>query len=568
MKTPLQTPVRASLSASSLSKQPRPPPGYDKDKSWFSTIIQGIVIFFSVVWLLAVIKVFLLDDGGVQVQPAVLSGSAGAGAISSLAAHRGAARTVTRAKSSIKAPDKRTRPVILLPPTGPVVLEDLAASKKVYVRHADAPRGKHSKGTLELPLSSEWELIRTNPNYHVGQNPNYKSEMTALDRGAAAVQAQAQQAPLAAAAKTKALGGLPLRNGQPGAAISNKRALAYELQWPPVQADGLVAAHEGTEKMPVTGLDVPRFWEAPPGTDLNTVGTKVNGFETIFLMIASYRDFQCRETITSAYKKADHPERLYVAAVDQLVDGDIGCLDIDIPCSQDPTQMICVYRSQISVFKMDATQATGPVTARHIGDRLYRGQYFVMQMDAHCLFVRHWDTNIVSQWRQTGNEMAVLSSYLTDVQGSIDAKGDSLRDTRPIMCNSDFEGAMPARYLRHGSQPEDVPTVREMPQLQPFWAAGFSFSRGHFKLRVPYDAYQPMVFQVHPAAASCLPTCANPLLLTLPSPITFAFTLAHSLNLSLILALAQSAGGGDRHRHKGLHLRLRLLCAARLGGVP
>jgi hypothetical protein len=34
-----------------------------------------------------------------------------------------------------------------------------------------------------------------------------------------------------------------------------------------------------------------------------------------------------------------------------------------------------------------------------------------------------------------------------------------------------------------------------MPQLEPYWAAGFSFSRGHFKLRVPYDAYQPMVFQ-------------------------------------------------------------------------
>jgi hypothetical protein len=62
--------------------------------------------------------------------------------------------------------------------------------------------------------------------------------------------------------------------------------------------------------------------------------------------------------------------------------------------------------------------------------------------------------------------------------------------------SSDFEGAMPARYLRHGAQPEDVPEVHDMPQMQPFWAAGFSFSRGHFKVRVPYDAYQPMVFQV------------------------------------------------------------------------
>jgi hypothetical protein len=119
----------------------------------------------------------------------------------------------------------------------------------------------------------------------------------------------------------------------------------------------------------------------------------------------------------------------------------------------------------------------------------------MMQMDAHCKFVRHWDSLIINQFKSTGNEMAVLSSYLTDVQGSINENGDSTRNTRPIMCNSDFEGLKPARYLRHGSQPEDIPEIKEMPQLQPFWAAGFSFSRGHFVVRVPYDAYQPMVFQ-------------------------------------------------------------------------
>ena len=54
------------------------------------------------------------------------------------------------------------------------------------------------------------------------------------------------------------------------------------------------------------------------GSDWNLAGSRVNGQETIFLMIASYRDFQCRETITSAFKKADHPEALYVGAVDQV----------------------------------------------------------------------------------------------------------------------------------------------------------------------------------------------------------------------------------------------------------
>ena len=71
------------------------------------------------------------------------------------------------------------------------------------------------------------------------------------------------------------------------------------------------------------------------------------------------------------------------------------------------------------------------------------------------------------------------------------------------MSCSDFEGMMPARYLRHGAQPEEEPSIQAMPQLEPFWAAGFSFSRGHFKLRVPYDAYQPMVFQVRCMSQCC-----------------------------------------------------------------
>ena len=160
--------------------------------------------------------------------------------------------------------------------------------------------------------------------------------------------------------------------------------------------------------MPLIDIEVPRFWFPAEGVDYNKAGSKVNGEETIFLMIASYRDFQCRETITSAYMRSDHPERLFVGAVDQTVPGDIGCLDLEVPCEKDPTQMICKYRDQISVYHMDAKVAAGSVTARHVGDRMYRGEYFVMQMDAHCQFVRHWDKLIINQWRSTQNEMAVL----------------------------------------------------------------------------------------------------------------------------------------------------------------
>mmetsp|Transcript_39607 Transcript_39607/g.64836 ORF Transcript_39607/g.64836 Transcript_39607/m.64836 type:complete len:275 (-) Transcript_39607:96-920(-) len=118
-----------------------------------------------------------------------------------------------------------------------------------------------------------------------------------------------------------------------------------------------------------------------------------------------------------------------------------------------------------------------------------------MQSDAHVTFTRGWDVDVISQQEATKNDMAVLSTYLTDIVGSIDANGNSLRDTRPIMCNTDYEDGQNNRYLRHGSQPEAQPTIHGMPELQPYWAAGYSFSRGHFVVNVPYDFYQPMIFQ-------------------------------------------------------------------------
>jgi hypothetical protein len=66
---------------------------------------------------------------------------------------------------------------------------------------------------------------------------------------------------------------------------------------------------------------------------------------------------------------------------------------------------------------------------------------------------------------------------------------------QPIMCNTYYEGGAQGLHLRHGSQPERHPKIHGTPQLQPWWAAGYSFSRGHFIVNVPYDYLQPMIFQ-------------------------------------------------------------------------
>eukprot|EP00547_Thalassionema_nitzschioides_P000142 CAMPEP_0194211782 /NCGR_PEP_ID=MMETSP0156-20130528/11154_1 /TAXON_ID=33649 /ORGANISM="Thalassionema nitzschioides, Strain L26-B" /LENGTH=564 /DNA_ID=CAMNT_0038939439 /DNA_START=49 /DNA_END=1743 /DNA_ORIENTATION=- len=302
---------------------------------------------------------------------------------------------------------------------------------------------------------------------------------------------------------------------------SMKRTTSVQLppvsQWPPPSAlePTFEIVHPGDPK---ARLQIPEFW-SPPIHDGGLMtrevamqigacavpdasGNFARGDEcpvderTIYFAIASYRDFQCRQTLETAFLRAKNPRRIRVGVVDQIVHGeDPACNEPIKPCDTDPHQALCLYQDQIDVYEMPAALSVGPVFARHIGHRLYRGEYYYTQSDAHVSYTQHWDADIISQMEATHNDMAVLTTYLTDVQGSISPEGASLRHTRPIMCNTDYEGGAQGQHLRHLSQPERVPSIHGSPQMQPYWAAGYSFSRGHFVVNVPYDLYQPMIFQ-------------------------------------------------------------------------
>lgn len=44
---------------------------------------------------------------------------------------------------------------------------------------------------------------------------------------------------------------------------------------------------------------------------------------TIYVAIASYRDWQCRETVISIFSRAKYPERVRVGVIDQIVEGEV-----------------------------------------------------------------------------------------------------------------------------------------------------------------------------------------------------------------------------------------------------
>lgn len=217
---------------------------------------------------------------------------------------------------------------------------------------------------------------------------------------------------------------------------------------------------------------------------------------TIFVAIASYRDWQCRFTVESIFQRAKFPERIRVGVVDQIEIGKDPSCDIPIkPCEEYPNQALCQYRHRIDVYELESSLATGPTFARHITHRLYRGEYYIMQLDSHVTMVTNWDTDIISQFDATQNDMAVISTVPPNVVDSIDTKtGLSIRGTRHIMCHSEFDGKGKYKFLRHLVQPELHPVVKDSPQLQPYWSAGFSFARGHFVINVPYDPHLPMIF--------------------------------------------------------------------------
>lgn len=97
--------------------------------------------------------------------------------------------------------------------------------------------------------------------------------------------------------------------------------------------------------------------------------------ETIFVSLASYRDVECRATLESIFLRATHPDRIRVSVVDQIEADDPKCSVPQVPCEQQPDQVLCTYRHLIDVFEVPSYLMVGPVFARHIAYRMYRGTY-------------------------------------------------------------------------------------------------------------------------------------------------------------------------------------------------
>ena len=126
---------------------------------------------------------------------------------------------------------------------------------------------------------------------------------------------------------------------------------------------------------------------------------------SIFLSVASYRDENCQHTLQEAYARATHPEKLFVGLVQQncytdcrtgiMEDGkskpanpDLDCYDLF--CHSDTGKPHCDAQ-RVRVLQVEELESLGPYMARYFASKLWYGEEWYSQIDAHMTFADGWD---------------------------------------------------------------------------------------------------------------------------------------------------------------------------------
>ncbi len=229
---------------------------------------------------------------------------------------------------------------------------------------------------------------------------------------------------------------------------------------------------------------------------------------SIVVLIASFRESRCPETLESMFTNAKYPERVFAGVVQQNAQIDPDC--VAAYCEKLGTPLVraaagvaggngdpapaaytnpngCKFYSQVRMMRMTDGQAKGPVYARALQARLVKGEDFCMQIDAHTRFIEDWDVKMLEQWGATDNEYAVLTTYPTNVH---DLHTNSNNHWEmPHLCHASIAGKGKIINGRASAAAN-----LDRPILAPLWAAGLSFSRCHAENNVPNDINLKSIF--------------------------------------------------------------------------
>jgi hypothetical protein len=223
---------------------------------------------------------------------------------------------------------------------------------------------------------------------------------------------------------------------------------------------------------------------------------------SILVMISSYRDVLCANTLQELFEHAVNPNRVTVGIVLQADPDDANCLedfcaavgevgggggwraaDVQAHCPAGGAQAKC-RRAQIRQLRRTLEYSRGVMPARYLQQTLIKDEEFCFQIDSHMVFPPQWDAVAVDDWLSARNEMAVMTTYPNR------AADRTNQEFSPARCNTVWGHNVvacgtSAHNIRHGKDPI----------LVAFFGAGIAFNKCHANFAVPIDPYMSFLFK-------------------------------------------------------------------------
>jgi [Skp1-protein]-hydroxyproline N-acetylglucosaminyltransferase len=227
---------------------------------------------------------------------------------------------------------------------------------------------------------------------------------------------------------------------------------------------------------------------------------------SVFLSLATYRDENCFNTVYQAYAKAKNPESLFIGLVQQNCHANCksGVLAnitmVDVPpdddcykkfCATDFGKPIC-NKKQVRILNIDEPESLGPYAARYFASKLWYGEQWFMQTDAHMTFANHWDATSIAMLKKAPSPKPILSHYPPSETYDFEGKRDrpTSRLCGPVFATSDLE----SQIIRlEGAAVYDKEKL-DYPGFAPFTAAGYFVAHSDFLREVPFDPFLPWIF--------------------------------------------------------------------------
>lgn len=211
----------------------------------------------------------------------------------------------------------------------------------------------------------------------------------------------------------------------------------------------------------------------------------------IFINLGQYRDPWCDNTLNEIFSKCKHCDRIYVGLCDQIEvpESDWECREHE--CQSRDADRFCHgpkdRRKQIRVVHLYPNEAAGPTWARYLSSKLFRGEEYFFQIDAHTHFMPHWDVEIDKMLARLPHKKSLFSNYPVAMEKEIDSPGT------PWICSGKFKPHLKgmielvANWYWIGQHNNQL-------QRAPFIGAGFIVGPATLLYDAPYDRYLPYMF--------------------------------------------------------------------------